>query len=79
MQMRALPEGLALPKAIPVELKPGGYHLMLMGLKNQMKAGTRVPLTLTFESKNKKRITLHVDADIKDITAKDKGDGGMAH
>jgi len=44
-----------------------------------MKAGTRVPLTLTFESKNKKRITLHVDADIKDITAKDKGDGGMAH
>ena len=79
MQMRALPDGLALPKRVPVELKPGGYHLMLMGLKTQMKAGARVPLTLIFESSNKKKITLKLDADIKDMTAKGNGESGMAH
>ena len=79
MQMRALPDGLALPKRVPVELRPGGYHLMLMGLKTQMKAGARVPLTLIFESSNKKKITLKLDADIKDMTAKGNGESGMAH
>jgi copper(I)-binding protein len=32
-----------------VELKPGSYHLMLMGLKAQPKAGDKVKGTLTFE------------------------------
>ena len=33
----------------PVELKPGGYHIMLMGLKQPLKQGETFPLTLTFE------------------------------
>jgi periplasmic copper chaperone A len=31
-----------------VELKPGGYHLMLMGLKQKLEVGATFPLTLTF-------------------------------
>jgi copper(I)-binding protein len=45
MRMRAI-QGLDLPAGQTVELKPGGYHLMLMGLKQQLKEGEVVPLTL---------------------------------
>ena len=34
-----------------VELKPGGYHVMLMGLAQPLKEGDTVPLSLTFEDK----------------------------
>ncbi|MFD1710519.1 copper chaperone PCu(A)C [Ottowia sp. GY511] len=47
MRMRAI-GSLALPAGKPVELKPGGYHLMLMDLKHPLKAGETVPLTLTW-------------------------------
>ena len=47
MKMRAVP-ALALPAAQAVELKPGGYHLMLMDLRTPLLPGTRVPLTLVF-------------------------------
>ncbi len=33
----------------PINLEPGGLHVMLMGLKEELKAGDVVPLTLTFE------------------------------
>ncbi len=45
MRMRAVP-GLELPAGKAVELRPGGYHLMLMELRTPLKADTRVPLTL---------------------------------
>ena len=45
MRMRAIP-GLELPAGKAVELRPGGYHLMLMDLRTPLKADTRVPLTL---------------------------------
>jgi copper(I)-binding protein len=45
MRMRAI-SSLTLPAGQAVELKPGGYHLMLMDLKSPLKADTRVPLTL---------------------------------
>jgi copper(I)-binding protein len=47
MEMRALP-ALDLPKAKTIELKPGGYHLMLMELKQVLNPGTNVPVTLFF-------------------------------
>lgn len=47
MRMRQVPQ-VELPAGRAVELKPGGYHLMLMDLKQPLKAGTRVPLTLVF-------------------------------
>lgn len=45
MKMRAVP-ALDLPAGRAVELKPGGYHLMLMDLKQSLEAGSIVPITL---------------------------------
>lgn len=61
MKMRQLP-GLALPAGKAVELKPGGYHVMLMDLKGQVKAGDSVPLTLVFEGTDGKRETVTLQA-----------------
>ena len=47
MRMRPVPQ-VDLPAGRTVELKPGGYHLMLMDLKQALKAGATVPLTLVF-------------------------------
>ena len=49
MKMRAVEGGLALPAGKTVELKPGGYHLMLMDLKVALKKDTTIPLTLVFK------------------------------
>lgn len=48
MKMRAVPS-LALTPNAPVTFQPGGYHVMLMGLKAPLKPGSSFPLTLTFE------------------------------
>jgi periplasmic copper chaperone A len=47
MRMRAVPR-LELPAGRTIELKPGGYHLMLMDLKQPLGPGSTVPLTLVF-------------------------------
>ena len=49
MQMRAVQGGLELPAGKAVELKPGGFHLMLMDLKMPLLKDTTVPLTLVFK------------------------------
>ncbi len=49
MKMRALANGLELPAGKPVELKPGGYHVMLMDLKLPLQKDTTIPLTLVFK------------------------------
>ncbi len=49
MKMAALPNGLELPAGKPVELKPGGYHVMLMDLKAPLAKDSTVPLTLTVQ------------------------------
>lgn len=49
MKMRAVERGLELPAGKTVELKPGGYHVMLMDLKLPLKKDTMIPLTLTFK------------------------------
>ena len=48
MKMRAVP-ALDLPAGKAVELKPGGYHIMLLDLKAPLAKDTAVPLTLTFK------------------------------
>ena len=48
MRMRALP-ALELPAGTAVELKPGGYHIMLMDLKQPLIVGSSVPVTLIFK------------------------------
>lgn len=49
MKMRAIPGGLDLPAGKAVELKPGGYHVMLMDLKSPLAKDSTVPLTLVFK------------------------------
>ena len=49
MTMRAVQGGLDLPAGKAVELKPGGYHVMLMDLKAPLRKDTIVPLTLMFK------------------------------
>ena len=49
MQMRELKDGLAIPAHGDVKLTPGGYHLMLTGLKHSLVKGETAKLTLTFE------------------------------
>ncbi len=66
MKMRAVP-ALELPAGKSVELKPGGYHVMLMDLKQQLKPGETVALTLTIEGKDGKRETVEVKAPVKPI------------
>lgn len=49
MRMRAI-DFLALPAGRKVELKPGGYHLMLMDLKQPLVKDTQVPVTLRLQN-----------------------------
>lgn len=49
MHMRALKQGLELPAGKTVELKPGGFHIMLMDLKQALPKDSTVPMTLVFK------------------------------
>ena len=60
--IRPLPDGLALPADSTVELKPRGYHLLLMGLKAPLAVGSRLPVKLTFEKAGRIEVGLAVEA-----------------
>ena len=68
MRMRAVP-ALDLPAGRAVELKPGGYHVMLMDLKQQVKEGDVVPVSLVIESGGR-RETIEVKASVRAPTAR---------
>lgn len=72
MKMRAIP-GLDLPAGKAVELKPGGYHVMMMALKQPLKAGETVPVTLVVEGKDGKRETVEVKAVVKSLAPMAEG------
>ncbi len=60
MSMKELAGGLPLPAGTAVELKPGGYHIMLMQLAAPLKSGTSFDLTLTFEKAGTTTISVPV-------------------
>ena len=62
MEMREVAGGLAIPAGGSVVLKPGGYHVMLIGLKKPLKAGDSFPLTLQFQKAGKVSVTVPVQA-----------------
>ena len=62
MRMRPLANGLEIKPGETVELKPGGYHLMFMGLKQQLKAGETVKGTLEFAKAGKVEVSYPVRA-----------------
>ncbi|MFA9217227.1 MAG: copper chaperone PCu(A)C [Sphingomonadaceae bacterium] len=66
MKMHAV-DGIDLPAGKPVELASGGYHVMLMELKRQLKEGEQVPLTLVIQRKGKKAETLEVQVPVKPL------------
>lgn len=85
MKMRALP-ALELPAGKTVELKPGGYHVMLMDLKTALPKDSSVPLTLVFKNaqgvQSRQDVTLRVGAPTAAGTGMghDAGHGhGMKH
>jgi hypothetical protein len=62
MRMRELPGGLEIPAGATVALKPGGFHIMLVGLKAPLKQGTMVPAELRFQRAGKVKISFKVEA-----------------
>lgn len=61
MRMRQV-EGIDVPAGQTVQLKPGGLHLMFMGLKAPLKVGTQFPLTLRFAKAGGVKVTVDVQA-----------------
>lgn len=59
MRMREV-EGIDLPAGETVKLQPGGYHIMLIGLKQPLKLGETFPLTLTFEKAGTIDVTVEI-------------------
>ena len=59
MTMRPL-DGIDLPAGRPVTFKPGGLHIMLMGLKAPLREGRSFPLTLTFAKAGKREVEVTV-------------------
>jgi len=61
MTMRPLDKGLVIEPGKTVKLAPGGYHLMMTDLKNPLKQGEKLPVTLQFEKAGKVAVTLDVE------------------
>ena len=61
MRMRQR-EAIDLPAGSKIELKPGGTHLMFVGLKAPLKAGDKFPVTLTFEKAGMVEVIVTVEA-----------------
>lgn len=83
MKMRAV-AGLDLPAGQAVELKPGGYHIMLMDLKAPLAQGTQVPLTLVFQDAQgaQSQLVLQVPVQAKmpgPMSGHGAGHGAMRH
>ena len=60
MRMRPV-AAIEVPAGKKVMLEPGGYHVMLLGLKKPLKEGERFPLTLQFEKAGKITVEIAVD------------------
>jgi periplasmic copper chaperone A len=73
MRMRPLAHGLEIKPGKTVELKPGSFHIMLMGLKQQLKKGDTVKATLQFETAGK----IEVEFPVTGIGGPPRMDPGM--
>lgn len=71
-RMRPVQSVRVVPGA-PVHLTPGGYHIMLMDLKRQLKAGERISIVLHFERADGSAGKLALKAEVRGL------DGGSAH
>ena len=60
-------DAVALPAGKSIELTPGGYHVMLMGLAKPVADGEKVPIELTVEDKRGKRSKIEVQAEVRPL------------
>lgn len=77
MRMRAI-EALDLPQGVPVDLKPGGYHVMLQQLKAPLVKDTQVPITLVFKDAKGELSRLHLQVPVRTAPPAG-GDAAAAH
>ena len=63
MKMREMTEGVNVDGNDMVSFKPGGYHIMLLGLSKGLEEGSNVALTLTFDKQRELHVTLPVKKD----------------
>jgi copper(I)-binding protein len=61
MRMRPVAD-IPIPAGQTVRLRPGGLHVMLIGLKEPLRQGTTVPLTLRFERAGETTVQLEIQA-----------------
>jgi len=61
MKMRELAQGLEIKPGETIEFKPGSYHVMFMGLKQQLIQGQHVKATLQFEKAGKVDVDFAVE------------------
>lgn len=79
MKMRAV-EAVDLPAGKTVELKPGGYHVMLMDLKTGLKQDSTIPLTLVFKDAKGAQSKLNVQLPVRTTAPGAEAHGsGMKH
>jgi copper(I)-binding protein len=64
MRMRALPR-IDLPAGQTVKLTPGGMHVMLIDVKQPLKAGDKVPLVLSVQSSGMSLTTVKLEAEVR--------------
>lgn len=62
MRMRKLDNGVEVPAGKTVELKPGGLHVMFIGLKAPLKEGETFPLKLKFEKAGEVTVDVKIEA-----------------
>lgn len=61
-------DGIELPAGKPVNLASGGYHVMLIDLKRQVREGDTVPLALVVQYKGGQRETVNVTVPVKPLS-----------
>ncbi|MDR3437760.1 copper chaperone PCu(A)C [Telmatospirillum sp.] len=76
MKMRQV-DGLDVPAHGSVDLQPGGYHIMVMGLTAPLKVGDQLPLTLHFDKAGAVDVLATVQKAGAPAPAHDPGDHGM--
>lgn len=81
MKMRAVAGGLELPAGKTVELKPGGYHIMLMDLKAALAKDSNLALTLLLrdDKGHESKLELKLPVITSAPGAKPAGMPGMDH
>jgi len=61
MKMRGVGKGIEIKPGQTVEFKPGGYHVMFVGLKQPLTQGEPIKATLLFEKAGKVNVTFSVE------------------